>query len=111
MAKDIISYDFTAGDTGSVLRITVRDKYTKSVIPLNTIYTVNLLFKMEGGMLVSRAMTVLTGADDGKAEYQFSTGELTAGTMQAQIEVTEIASGKKISGLGIQTFEVGPKLT
>lgn len=110
MAKDAIKYDFTAGDTGSVLRITVRDKYTKGIIALNTVYTVNLLFKMAGGTLLTRSMTVLTGTNDGKAEYQFQSGELTVGTMEAQIEITEIASGKKISGLGIQTFEVGPKL-
>ena len=111
MAKDVVTYDFTTGDTGSVLRVTVRDKYTKAILPLDTIYTVNLLFKAAGGTLQSRAMTVLTGTDDGKAEYQFQSGELTEGTLQAQIEITEIASGKKISEIGIRTYEVGPKLT
>jgi len=111
MPKDIVSYDFTAGDTGSVLRITVYDRYTKSIVALDGIYTVNLLFKPEGGALLVRAMTVLTGADNGKAEYQFQSGELTVGTMEAQIEITEIATGKKISEVGIRTYEVGPKLS
>jgi len=111
MAKDVVNYDFTENDTGSVLRITARDKYSKGIIPLNGVYTVNLLFKAEGGTLQSRAMTVLTGADDGSAEYQFSGTELGVGTMQAQVEITEISTGKKISQTGIREFEVGPKLT
>jgi len=111
LAKEAAQYDFTAGDTGSVLRVTMRDKYTKALLPLSGLYTANILFKMEGGALVSRAMTILSGANDGKAEYQFTTGELTAGTMEAQIEITETASGKKISGLGIRTYEVGIKLS
>lgn len=111
MAKDSIQYDFTAGDTGSVLRISVTDRYTKARIPMSGVYTALLLFKAAGGTLQSRAMTILTGADDGRAEYQFQTGELTVGELEAQVELTHTASGKKISELGIRRYQVGPKLT
>ncbi len=111
MAKDSIIYDFTAGDTGSVLQVSIRDRYTKGLILLNGVYTATLLFKSAGGALQSRSMTILSGANDGKAEYQFQTGELTAGELETQVELTHTSSGKKVSELGIRRYQVGPKLT
>lgn len=106
-----IQYDFTASDTGSVLQVSVRNKYTKALIPLATLYTALLIFKTSAGTVLSRAMTVLTGTNDGKLEYQFQTGELVVGALETQVELTHIASGKKISELGIKTYQVGPKLS
>jgi hypothetical protein len=91
--------------------VTVRNRYTKAVIPLNGIYTANLVFKNANGVTLSRAMTVLTGANDGKLEYQFATGELVEGAMETQVEINHTASGKKISELGVRVYQVGPKLS
>jgi hypothetical protein len=55
-------------------------------------------------------MTVLTGADDGKVEYQFQAGELIAGDMQIQVKITETASGKIATTINDVKKIVGPSL-
>lgn len=103
-------YDFRAGDTLSVLRVTILDKQTRNAIPLDGTHTANLVWSIDDAASVSRAMTVLTGADDGKVEYQFLTGELLEGTMQAQVKITETASSKIATTVNEIKKIIGPSL-
>jgi len=89
-----VKYDFMSGDTLSTIRVIITDAVTRLRIPLATLFTASIVFQIDTGPVISRAMTVLSGDDDGIVEYQFQTGELTAGTMQAQVKITEISSGK-----------------
>ena len=106
----IIKYDFRKGDTLSTLEVEIKDKQTKQTILLDGTHTAQLIWSIEGAASVSRAMTVLTGADDGKVSYQFLTGELIAGTMEAQIKITEISSGKIATTVDDITKKIGPIL-
>lgn len=90
--------ELVAGDTGTVLVATVRKSSDKSVVDL-TGATVRLKYTIDGGALATKTMTV-TDAANGKAEYQFTTGELTAAadgesTMRAEVELTD--SGGKVT--------------
>jgi hypothetical protein len=105
-----IIYDFRANDNLSIYQAEFRDKTTKALIPMDGIYTATIQFSIEGGATTTRAMTILTGADDGKAEYQFATGELTVGTMEVQVTITEIASGKIATSVNPVFKEIGPSL-
>lgn len=104
------TYDFRADDSLTVIRFTIFDKQTKQVIPLDGTHTANIVWSIDEAASVSRAMTVLTGADDGKVEYQFATGELIAGDMMIQVEITETASGKIATTINDIKKVVGPKL-
>jgi len=89
--------DFMAGDTLSVLRVDIVDSVTKQTVLLDTLFTAQLTWKIDSGASVSKAMNVLTAPDDGTVEYQFTIGELTAGIMLAQVQLTEIATGKIVT--------------
>jgi hypothetical protein len=104
------TFDFRADDTLTVIRFTIFDKQTKQVIPLNGTHTANIVWSIDEAPSVSRAMTVLTGADDGKVEYQFQAGELIAGDMQIQVKITETASGKIATTINDVKKIVGPSL-
>jgi hypothetical protein len=104
------TFDFRAGDTLSIYETELRDKNTKALIPMDGIYTATIQFKVEDGPTISKAMTILTGVDDGKAEYQFLGSELTPGTMEIQVTITEIASGKIATSVNPVFKEVGPSL-
>jgi len=87
-------FDFMSGDTLSTIRVIITDAVTRLRIPLNGLFTAQIVFQIDVGPVISQAMTVLAGADDGIVEYQFQAGELVAGTMQAQVKITEITSAK-----------------
>ena len=106
----VIQFDFRSGDTLSIFKITVKDKQTKQTLSLDGTHTAQLVWSIEGAASVSRAMTVLTGADDGKVSYQFLAGELIAGTMVAQVKITETASGNVATTINDITKEIGPSL-
>jgi uncharacterized protein YaaQ len=80
---------FTQNDTGSVLQVNVRDP-NDAVVNL-TGGTARLLFSIDGGATVARAMTV-TDAANGIVQYQFQATELVANqaesTMNYEVEVT-----------------------
>lgn len=71
--------DVVAGDGGSKLRVTIRDSATQDPIDLSG-KTVKVHYKINGGALQERSMTVLDqAANKGQAEYQFLTTDITAG--------------------------------
>ena len=71
--------DLIAGDGGTVLRATIRDSETHTLIDL-TGKTVQLRYSLNGGATVQKTMTVLDQTTQkGQAQYQFLTTDLTAG--------------------------------
>lgn len=106
-----LDYSFSQNDTGSKLRVTFIHKATGlKLTPFNGVYNATVLVKPAGGVVTARAMSVLSGADDGSAEYQFTSAELAAGDLQTQALATRISNGDVVSELGIKTWKVGPKL-
>lgn len=92
------TYQFVAGDTGSKLEVTCKNDADNTAINL-TGATVKLKWKDAGGALQTKTMTI-TGAVAGVAEYQFLTGELFAGTVDYEVEITD-ADGKIIRSLDL----------
>lgn len=85
--------DYVAGDTGTIHGpVTCKDK-AGTVIDL-TGGSAKLLYRMDGGSLQTKTMTVNSPATSGNVQYQFLSGELIAGEMVGEIEVTD--SGNKI---------------
>tara|TARA_R110000772_G_scaffold267971_1_gene393530 strand:- start:6172 stop:6498 length:327 start_codon:yes stop_codon:yes gene_type:complete len=103
-------YDFREGDTLSVLRTTALDDVTKEIIPLSTLFTATLVFQIGAGPTISQPMSVLSGVDDGVAEYQFGAGELTPGTMTAQVVLTQISTARTSTNTNEIIKQVGPSL-
>lgn len=103
-----MAYELVASDTGSKLVVTCKDNDTKAVIDL-TGATVKLKYSISGGALQTKTMTVQTPATNGKAEYQFLAGELSAGAMQAEVEITD-ATGKIITSLDLLTIPIRARL-
>jgi hypothetical protein len=107
-----LDYDFSALDTGSKVRVAFIDKATgMKLVPFNGVFNATLLVKPQGGAMAPRTMSVLSGADDGSAEYQFTAAELVAGELQTQAVVTRISNGQIVSELGIKVYKIGPKLS
>ncbi len=98
------SYQFVAGDTGSKLKVTCKNDSDSTVINL-TGATVKLKWRGSGGTLQTKTMTILTPATNGQAEYQFLTGELFAGTMDFEVEITD-SGGKVIRCLDLISEKV-----
>jgi hypothetical protein len=101
-------FDFVAGDTNSVVRVTIVNKQTRVVVDL-TGSTVNFIFSIGTGPTKSAVMTILSPATAGVCEYQFVAGDLVAGTMSAAIQVT-FADTTILSQLDSFTFQVRAKL-
>lgn len=107
-----LDYDFTENDTGSKVRVTFIDKSTgQRLTPFNGVYNASLWVKPNAGAWVERAMSVLSGANDGQAEYQFTSLELTEGSLSTQAQATKISDASIVSELGIKVYKVGPKLS
>lgn len=106
-------YGFTAGDTGSKVRERMVDALTGNILlPFNGVYNAYLWVKPEGAAnSVKRVMTVLSGSDDGFADYGFLGSELLVGETSTQVEIERISDGKTISELGVKVYKIGPKLT
>lgn len=101
--SEMSTYQFVAGDTGSILEITCKNDADNTVIDL-TGCTLALQWKGANGVLVSANMTV-TDAINGKARYQFLTTELFAGTMQFEVKITDVNS-KVIRSLDLLSEKV-----
>ena len=82
--------EFVANDTGSALVITAKKQSDRTVIVL-TGSTVRLRYSISGATTQVKTMTI-TDAVNGVAQYQFLTGELIAGTMKGEIEITDSTS-------------------
>lgn len=85
-----MSFDFVAGDTGSVLNVTCKDKVTAAVINL-TGSTVNLQWLNAAGSRTTVAMTIVS-AVAGTVKYQFTTGQLFAPAMVLEVKITDALS-------------------
>jgi hypothetical protein len=106
-----LDYAFTEGDTGSKIRVRMIHAMTGQLLaPFNGVYNAAILVKPEGGTVVKRAMTVLSGSSDGFAEYQLLPTELLVGETETQVEITKVSDGTIVSELGIKVHRVGPKL-
>ena len=81
-----MGYDLVAGDPGSKLVVPCKDNQTQGVIDL-TGKTVQIRYKIDAGALQIKTMTVQAPGTDGKAEYQFGVGDLTPGTMEAEVRL------------------------
>lgn len=99
--------EFVAGDTGSKLIANCKNNEMKAVLDL-TGATVKVKYRISGGALQTKSMSILSPATNGKAEYLFLAGELTSGYMQGEIEITD-ASGKVITSLDPFVLEVRAK--
>lgn len=106
--SEMSTYQFVAGDTGSKLKVTCKNDADNTAINL-TGATLKLKWKNSGGVLVSQTMTI-TSAATGVAEYQFLTGELFAGTMDFEVEITD-AGGKIIRCLDLISEKIRAALT
>ena len=106
MSECDVSY--VAGDTGSLHGpVTCKDK-AGAVIDL-TGASAKLLYRMDGGALQTKTMTVNAPETAGKVQYQFLTGELVEGVMQGEVEVTD-SSSKIITELCVFTRNVRAKI-
>jgi len=106
------TYDFTAGDTGSKIRVRMIDALTGALLlPFNGTYNAYVVVKNALGTINTRTMALLTGANDGYAEYLFTASELSIGTMQTQVYIQKVSDGSIVSELGIKEYAVGPKLS
>lgn len=104
-------YDFTAGDTGSKIRVRMIDALTGAlIVPFNGTYNAYICVKPQGGVNAKRTMSLLTGVNDGYAEYQFLSSELLEGTTRTQVEIQKVSDGTIVSELAIHDYKVGPKL-
>jgi hypothetical protein len=102
-----MTYDFVSGDTGSKLKVTVKDAASGAAVNL-TGMTVRLKWYDPDGALVTKTMTNDPNPALGVSEYQFDAGELYAGTMKFEVEVTD-AGGKIVSGLDLIQVSVRPQ--
>lgn len=100
-------YQLVEKDTLTTLQVTCKRADTGAVIDLTGI-TPTLKYKIGGGTLVSRTMTVTT-ATMGLCTYQFVTNELTPGIMVAEVEL--LSGGKVVSSLEVARLTIRAKLT
>ena len=89
-------YALIAGDTGSTVVVTCRDNQTQAVIDL-TGKAVQLRYKIDGGALQTKTMTIQNPQTAGKAEYQFGASDLIAGTLQGEIQIQPGAADRLTS--------------
>lgn len=101
-----LDYSLVAGDTNTALTVTCKRADTGAAINLAGA-TVSLKWRVDGGTLVTKTMTV-TDEANGVASYTFGAGELTAGLMVAEVEVT--LAGKVTSSVEPMRFTVRAKL-
>jgi len=86
-----MSFKFTQSDTGSTLEVTCKNDSTGNVIDL-TGATLQLRYKIAGGALQTRSMTLDGDPTTGKATYTFLATELTPGTFIGDVTITDVGS-------------------
>jgi hypothetical protein len=100
--------DLVAGDTGSVLRVTLKDNETGAPVPGLASSTVRMKYRARNGPLTTRQMNI-QDAPNAIVTYQFVAGELIAGPLTCEFEVTD-ASGQTVTSLQEFDLTVRPKL-
>ena len=103
-----MSFKFTQSDTGSTLEITCQNDSTGAVINL-TGSTVALRYKIAGGALQTKSMTLDGDPTTGKATYTFLANELTPGTFIGDATITD-AGALTISSLENIVEEIKSRL-
>ena len=99
-----MAFRFVEDDTGSTLEITAKNDATGVVIDL-TGSTVSLRYRIQGGSLQTKGMTLDGDPTTGKATYQFLTGELDVGDFIGDVTITDGAS-ETVSSLENIVLEV-----
>jgi|SRR5215831_10191848 len=89
--------DLVAGDTGSVLRVTLLDNETSNPVPGLASSTVRMKYRARNGQLVTRQMTI-QDAVAAIVTYQFVAGELIAGPLTGEFEVVD-SGGQIVTSL------------
>lgn len=91
--------DLVAGDSSSVLRVTVLDSETNEPMDL-TSRAVALRFRLNGGTVTQVTMTVLDQSNQrGKAEYEFQPADLpAAGLVEYEIRL-DGGTGNQLTSL------------
>lgn len=100
---------FIVGDTNTPLLVTVYTNEASPVVVDLSTSTVELVYKIGEANAQYRAMTI-TDAANGKAQYTFASGELTEGTMECEVVVTN-ASGLIATSTETFTYDVRARLT
>lgn len=107
-----LDYDFTANDDGCKVQVVFINKATgKRLTPFNGVYNAVLLVKPQDGATTQRTMSVLAGANDGVAEYQFNASDLVEGDLEVQARAILVSNGDIVTELGTKIFKVGPLLS
>ena len=93
-------FDFTASDTGSRLRLHLKDENNDPVDLSGA--TVTLLWRDGQSTLQSRAMTIIDVSTKGLTEYQFEEDELVSPIMTFVVRGTDtegrtVTSSNKVS--------------
>lgn len=110
MAHDLS--DFTAGDTGSKLRISFIDVDKGGLIrPFSGVYNASIIVKPQGGVATERAIAVLSGTDDGSGDYTLLSTDLLVGTLQTQVKITKVSDSTFVKELRIKNYTVGAALS
>lgn len=91
-----MTYDMVAGDTGTVLNVTCKDKATALIVDL-TGCSVNLRWVNKTSAVTSVAMTIVS-AVAGTCKYQFTTDQLYDPAMTFEVKVVD-ALGKVVTSL------------
>jgi hypothetical protein len=89
-------YALVAGDTGSTVVTTCKDSQTQAVIDL-TGKAIQLRYKIDGGALQTKTMAIQNPPTAGRAEYQFGASDLSAGTLQGEIQIQSGAADQLTS--------------
>jgi len=96
--------EFVQLDTGSKIKLHCVDDDLDTAIDL-TGGTVRLRYKIAGGALQTRVMSIVGAPVNGDADYLFQSGELTpGGGLECEFEITD-SGGKVITSL--ETFKFG----
>ena len=81
---------FVEGDQ-PLLKRTCRKNADHTVIDLTGYQTAKLYYRIEGGAELERTMTFLTPRTNGEVEYQFVSGEMVEGKLNARIGLVDAA--------------------
>lgn len=103
--------DLVAGDSSSVLRVTVLDSETREPMDL-TGRAAMLRFRLNGGTVTQVSMTVLDQDNQrGKAEYEFQPADLTAaGIVEYEVRL-DSGTGNQLTSLETGQLAVRAAMT
>lgn len=98
-------YDVVAGDTGTILRVTIKDTAGAAV----DLTGASAVFRWAGIAGLVEVAAVITDAVNGVVSHKFMAGEITAPDMSIEVEVTD-SGGFKLTGLDLIKLTVRQQL-